>query len=46
MLAAYCLGQLIRDGQKKGTLECKDLGIKDSTHMKCLLATITIDERK
>ena len=22
-------GQLIRDGQKRGTLECKDLGIKD-----------------
>src|SRR5215468_10901694 len=45
MLAACCLGQLIRDGQKRGTLECKDLGIKDRTHMKCLLATIRIDER-
>jgi len=45
MLAACCLGQLIRDAQKRGTLECKDLGIKDRTHMKCLLATIRIDER-
>jgi len=44
MLAACFLGQLIRDGQKRGTLDCKDLG-KDRTHMKCLLATIRIDER-
>jgi Putative polyhydroxyalkanoic acid system protein (PHA_gran_rgn) len=43
LLAARRLGQLIRDGQKRGTLEFKDHGIKDSTHMKRPLATIMID---
>src|SRR5262249_38443507 len=37
--------QLIRDGQKRGTLEFKNHGIKDSTHMKRPLASITIGRK-